>query len=188
MSTPTHLPAVFLDRDGVIIDNRDDYHRSWDDVRIIPGALGALARASTAPFKFVIVTNQSAVGRGLISLSDAESINERLVSEVGAHGGHIDGVFMCPHSPEAGCDCRKPEPGLILQASRELSIDLGRSILIGDAMSDIQAARAAGVPSAVLVKTGRGSEQLPLRQAGAPDPFPVYKDLAEALWRLLANP
>jgi D-glycero-D-manno-heptose 1,7-bisphosphate phosphatase len=158
-------PAVFLDRDGVILENREDYIRSWDEVRALPGAFEALARASHAPHAFVIVTNQSAVGRGLIDLSTAEAINARLVAEIRAAGGRIDGVFMCPHAPEADCDCRKPKPALILQASEELGLDLPQSVLIGDALTDLEAARLAGVGRAILVATGRGREQL--RSLGA---------------------
>jgi D-glycero-D-manno-heptose 1,7-bisphosphate phosphatase len=174
-------PAIFLDRDGVIVENPDDYCRAWEQVVILPGALRAMARARIAPYAVVIITNQSAIGRGLVDRATADDINARLVAEIRAAGGRIDGVFMCPHAPEAGCACRKPKPGLLLQAERDLSIDLPRSVLIGDALSDIVAARAAGVGRAMLVRTGRGIEQLALAQAQGVGDFPVYADLSAAL-------
>lgn len=185
MSTPSpphgRRPAIFLDRDGVIIENRDEYCRAWEQVVILPGALQALARARIAPYAVVIITNQSAVGRGLVDRATADDINARLVAAIRAAGGRVDGVFLCPHAPEAGCNCRKPKPGLLLQAARELSLDLPRSVLIGDSLSDIEAARAAGVGQAMLVRTGRGIEQLALARAASVGDFPVYADLSEAL-------
>ena len=110
-------PAVFLDRDGVIIKNRPTYVRTWDDVEILPDVLPALAQMTTRPYKNVIITNQSAVARGLISLRAAEKINQRLTDAIKKAGGRIDGIFMCPHKPDNNCECRKPLPGLIFQAA-----------------------------------------------------------------------
>jgi D-glycero-D-manno-heptose 1,7-bisphosphate phosphatase len=181
-------PAIFLDRDGVIIENRADYVRSWSDVLIFPEALAALAKISRWPYKIVIVTNQSAVGRGLISLSAAQAINNRLENEIARCGGRIDAVFMCPHAPDDSCDCRKPRPGLLLQAQRALSLDLSRSLMIGDALTDIWAAQAASVGRTALVRTGRGAA---LARAGATvglplDSLHIYDTLADALAQELA--
>ncbi|HSG17322.1 MAG TPA: HAD-IIIA family hydrolase [Anaerolineae bacterium] len=178
-------PAVFLDRDGVIIENRANYVRSWSDVSIYPQALSALAKLSHAPYRTVIVTNQSAVGRGLITLNDAEAINERLVQEISRAGGRIDRVYMCPHAPEAGCDCRKPKPGLLLSAQRELSLDMSRSLLIGDALSDLFAGDAACVPQVALVRTGRGATQAQLPAASSLGSLNIYDTLSSALVDLL---
>ncbi len=180
-------PALFLDRDGVIIENREDYLRAWDQAAIIPGVLSALARARSSPYAIVIITNQSAIGRGLIDRSTADEINARLVAAIQDAGGRVDGVFMCPHAPEAGCDCRKPQPGLVLQAARALSVDLARSVLVGDALSDILAARAAGVPQAILVRTGRGNEQLSLAGDAALADICIYDNLPQALDAILGH-
>jgi D-glycero-D-manno-heptose 1,7-bisphosphate phosphatase len=150
--------TVFLDRDGVIIENRSDYVKTWDEVRFLPGAFEALRDLNRAGHTVVVVTNQSAVGRGIISLKQAAKLNRRLAAEVQAHGGRIDAWYMCWHHPEDGCECRKPAPGLLLRAQAELGLNLKRAHLIGDAISDIEAARAAGV-RATLVLTGRGLEQ-----------------------------
>jgi D-glycero-D-manno-heptose 1,7-bisphosphate phosphatase len=154
------FPAIFLDRDGVLIENRHDYVREWSDVKIFPAAIHALARSAIKSYKIIIVTNQSAVGRGLISLDMANEINCRLVNLIHDNGGQVDGIFMCPHSPDDNCACRKPKPGLLLQAAKELSLDLQRSWMIGDAWSDMQAGQTAGVRKNILLKTGRGVEQL----------------------------
>jgi D-glycero-D-manno-heptose 1,7-bisphosphate phosphatase len=153
-------PSIFLDRDGVLIENRSDYVRDWSEVEIIPEAVRALSLAPIKKYRVVIVTNQSAVGRGLILLKTAQEINQRLISLIHNHGGQIDGVYMCPHKPEDGCSCRKPLPGLLLQAAKDLSLDLQRSWMIGDAWSDVQAGKAAGVRGTILLRTGRGTEQL----------------------------
>ena len=174
-------PAIFLDRDGVIIENRPSYVRSWSDVELYPQALTALARLKDSPYKIVLVTNQSAIGRGLISVEDAEAINQRLLGIIEAAGGRIDGIFMCPHTPQDDCDCRKPQPGLLLQAAEQLSLDMSRSILIGDALSDLKAGMAAGVQKVAIVRTGRGLQQLQSPEAAALQPFLIYNTLAEAL-------
>jgi D-glycero-D-manno-heptose 1,7-bisphosphate phosphatase len=153
-------PAIFLDRDGVLIENRSDYVRDWSQVKIFPEAISALSFPAIRNYKIVVVTNQSAIGRGLISQQTADDINSRLVSLVHCHGGQLDAVYMCPHKPEDNCLCRKPKPGLLLQAASELSLDLQRSWMIGDAWSDVQAGQAAGVRQAILIRTGRGREQL----------------------------
>ncbi len=154
------FPAIFLDRDGVLIENRSDYVRAWSQVKLFPKAVEALSLSALKNYKVIIVTNQSAVGRGFISLKTANEINDQLVDAIRHQGGRVDAVYMCPHSPGDGCHCRKPKPGLLLQATSELSLDLTRSWMIGDAWSDVQAGQTAGVRQTILLKTGRGGEQL----------------------------
>jgi D-glycero-D-manno-heptose 1,7-bisphosphate phosphatase len=175
------LPGIFLDRDGVIIEHRPEYVRSWSDVVFYPQALSALARLQSRHYKIAIITNQSAIGRGLINAGVAADINRRIEEEIVKAGGRIDGIFVCPHQPQDGCLCRKPRPGLILKASEALDIDLTQSILIGDNMIDLQAGQAAGVPRLALVRSGLGALQV---QAPFPEglrEFSVYADLEEAL-------
>lgn len=183
----TMYPALFLDRDGVIIENRLNYIRSWSDVSIYPQAIEALRRIRPSAYKIVIITNQSAVGRGIISLQTAHGINIRLKKEIESAGGRIDGVFMCPHAPKDNCNCRKPEPGLILEAAASLSLDLKRSILIGDALSDIIAGQAAGIEQNVLVLTGRGAAQSSLPKTSQIPPFLTFDTLAEALEEMIPS-
>ena len=174
-------PAIFLDRDGVIIENRANYVRSWADVAIYPQALAALANIRDSEHKIIIVTNQSGVGRGLIPYETAEAINHRLVEIVKQAGGRIDAVFMCPHAPAEQCPCRKPKPGLLLQAAEKFSLDLSRSIMIGDALTDLGAGRAAGVAQTWLLQTGRGVEQAQRPEASQYAPLEIFETLAAAL-------
>ena len=174
------FPAVFLDRDGVLIENRSDYVRDWSQVAIYPMTYSALSRLQQSDYKIVIITNQSAVGRGLISMERAEEINRRLISKIREHGVHIDGVYMCPHQADSRCICRKPKPGLLFQAANELSLDVSRSWMVGDAWSDLLAGQAANVRGAIMVKTGRGNEQLLQPQPKELDIFHLVEDVLVA--------
>jgi len=178
-------PAIFLDRDGVIIENRPDYIRSWSDVNFFPNALEALQKIKLSRYKLIIVSNQSVVGRGFISHESATVINDRLVEEILNAGGRIDDTFICPHAPPENCSCRKPKPGLILEAATKHSIELHNSIMIGDALSDILAGQSAGVPQNALVRTGRGLDQSMLPLASQIPHFLIYETLYEALEDLL---
>jgi D-glycero-D-manno-heptose 1,7-bisphosphate phosphatase len=172
--------AIFMDRDGVIIENRPNYVLSWSDVEFLPQSIEAL-RIIHPAIKLIIITNQSAVGRGLITLQAAQALNQRIEQEIRDHGGRVDGSYMCPHSPQQACQCRKPQPGLILQAARELDIDLDNSIMIGDALSDILAGKNAGIHRNILVETGRGSQQILLPELHLIDDILIYKNLLTAV-------
>jgi D-glycero-D-manno-heptose 1,7-bisphosphate phosphatase len=179
-------PAIFLDRDGVIIENRSDYVKSWEEVQFLPGAFEALRRLGRSPYTVVLVTNQSAVGRGIISLEQATCLNQAVIAEVAARGGRIDAAYLCPHHPDQGCRCRKPAPGMLFQAAEELDLSLADSYLIGDALSDMQAAQAAG-SRGILVLTGRGREQLRLLKARGLPGCTVLADLGAAVDRILGG-
>jgi D-glycero-D-manno-heptose 1,7-bisphosphate phosphatase len=153
------LAAIFFDRDGVIIENQPEYVRCWADVFILPDALEALVKFSQSKYKLIMVTNQSVVGRGIISITTAWEINRRLLKVMRAAGARVDGIYMCPHAPDEQCSCRKPNPGLLLQASSDLAIDLSKSMMIGDAWTDLLAGQAAGISTNILVCTGRGDQQ-----------------------------
>lgn len=151
-------PALFLDRDGVIIENRADYVKSIAEVEFIPQALEALARLAARGHHTVIVTNQSAIGRGLLTHTSLDAIHAYLLKHITAAGGRIDGIYVCPHHPADQCECRKPAPGLLLRAARELEIDLPTSVMIGDNLTDVLAAQAVGAKP-ILVSTGLGATQ-----------------------------
>ena len=181
------FPAIFLDRDGVLIENRADYVRDWSQVKIFPEALRVLSLSGAKNYKIVIITNQSAVGRGLITLETAKDINDRLVDLIHRQGGQVDGVYMCPHKPDDGCTCRKPQPGLFFQAAEELSLDLQRSWMIGDAWSDLQAGQAAGLGQVILVKTGRGAEQVLQPRPEQISDHLIFDDLPQALGAIFSR-
>jgi D-glycero-D-manno-heptose 1,7-bisphosphate phosphatase len=143
-------PAVFVDRDGTIMEDRD-YCSDPKDVKIFPGAPEALWRLKWKGFKLVIITNQSGIGRGLLTVEQYRAVEAEVLRQLGA--GLIDATYFCPDAPGQYSNCRKPAPGMILQAAREHQIDLARSFLIGDKEIDVECARNASV-RAIRVKTG----------------------------------
>jgi D-glycero-D-manno-heptose 1,7-bisphosphate phosphatase len=136
-------PAVFLDRDGTLIEDVG-YPRDPEAVRLLEGAPEALAALRRASFALVVVSNQSGIGRGLVSREEADAVHARFVAELHARGVELDDVRYCPHAPEDACACRKPAAGLLLDSARELGLDLGRSFMVGDKPADVEAGRAAG--------------------------------------------
>jgi D-glycero-D-manno-heptose 1,7-bisphosphate phosphatase len=173
-------PVVFLDRDGVINRDSDQYVKSWDEFEFFPGSLDALARLTAAGLRLVVVTNQSAVGRGLIPLAGLEEIHRRMTGAVEAAGGRLLDILFCPHLPEAGCDCRKPATGMIVEACRRHGLDPSRAVMVGDRAKDIRCGRDAGCRATVLVgEEGRATALAELARWGlAPDR--VAPDLASA--------
>jgi len=180
-------PALFLDRDGVFIENRTNYVRSWEDVEFFPEALAALARIRAVPYKIIVVTNQSAVGRGLMSLETAVQLNNRILEVVKEANGRIDASYLCPAKPGTNDPCRKPRPGMLLQAAQEHNLDLSQSYMIGDALTDVQAGQAAGVKQAILLLTGRGQAQAQLPLAQELLHFDRFPTLADALRQLFPD-
>lgn len=174
------FPAIFLDRDGVLIENRADYIRDWSQVTVFAEAITALAKPVLKSYKLVVVTNQSAIGQGLVPAKTVQEINDRLATLVRTAGGQLAGIYTCPHTPADACDCRKPKPGLLLQAAAELDIALAQSWMIGDAWSDLQAGQAAGVQKLAILRTGRGTQQLSQPPPDGLD-YSVFNDLSEAL-------
>lgn len=153
------MPAIFLDRDGVICENRSDYVKNWGEFLFLPGVKRSLAALAQLDFRIVIVTNQSVIGRGIAPASVIEDIHQRMTAEITGAGGRVDRVLYCPHRPDEGCACRKPHPGMLFQAAEGLNIDLAQSYMIGDAVTDLQAGQCANCLP-ILVLTGRGREQL----------------------------
>jgi histidinol-phosphate phosphatase family protein len=178
-------PGVFLDRDGVINYNPPSYVKSWEEFLFLPRVLEALELLAQTPWPIVIVTNQSVVGRGIIVRKTLDLIHERMIEEIVRAGGRIDGIFVCPHPPEAGCFCRKPEPGLLLNAAADLKIDLSKSILIGDSESDMIAARKIGVLP-VMVKQDPISQGVDVNDQGKEaDEIIQVNDLFHATYGLI---
>ena len=142
--------AVFLDRDGTIIVDKG-YLADPEGVELLPRAVEGLRRFQAAGYDLLIVTNQSGVGRGYYSAADAEAVNARTVALLAESGIAITEVLYCPHLPNAGCSCRKPAPGMLLEGAARHGIDLGRSVMIGDTVTDIEAGRAAGCALTFLI-------------------------------------
>lgn len=178
--------AVLLDRDGVINFDSPDYilaPEQWDP---IPGSLEAIARLTEAGIPVAICSNQSGLGRGMMSEDIFHAIHAKMVAAIEAAGGKLAHSAYCPHSPDDHCDCRKPKPGLIVQALEALDIRPGEAIMIGDSTRDIEAAHAAGVPS-MLVQSGYGNAEVILQRCLSVEPeMQAFADLAEAVDHLLS--
>ena len=178
------LQAVFLDRDGVINRDSPDYVTAWDEFEFLPGSLAAIAALSAAAIDVIIVTNQSALARGLMTSDTLADIHRRLTSAVADRGGRIRTIMHCPHHPDDLCGCRKPAPGMILQAQARFGLDLKRSVMIGDRATDVACGRQAGCGGTILVRSGLHDERPKLQQMGiAPDL--IVDDLAAAVSALL---
>lgn len=190
MSVRELHPAVFLDRDGTLTAEAD-WVRQADDVVLLESAAPAIRALNRAGYRLVLATNQSAVARGLITEAKLAEVHAHLAAQLERQGAHLDGIYTCPHHPSEGeapyrraCECRKPSPGLLLQAARDLDLDLPRSWMIGDAERDIEAGRAAGVRG-ILVGTGKGTREIVhMRAMGAPPDHFSPDVLAAARWIL----
>ncbi|MCK4467376.1 MAG: HAD family hydrolase, partial [Desulfobacterales bacterium] len=136
--------VVFLDRDGVINRDSPDYIKSWEEFEFFPKSIEAIKLLNLNGFTTIIITNQSVINRNMVSKEGLEHIHALMKKEIKSGGGDIKDIFYCPHVPEDGCDCRKPEPGLILQAQKKYQIDLPASTMVGDNAKDIECARRAG--------------------------------------------
>jgi D-glycero-D-manno-heptose 1,7-bisphosphate phosphatase len=180
------VQAVFLDRDGVINENRSDHVKSWSEFCFLPGALDAIARLSAAGLRMFVITNQAIVNRGTVSRQAVDAVNARMLEAIERRGGRIAGLAYCPHRPEERCGCRKPQPGLLLQLADRHALSLPRCVVVGDALTDMAAGRAAGCRT-IMVLTGRGREQLaqatPLQRRG----LIVVANLEAAAGLLLAG-
>lgn len=186
-------PAVFLDRDGTLVEEME-FLVDPDKLRLFPGAAAAVRRLNSAGLPVVLVTNQSMIARGLASEQQLALVHERLIAELAREGAHLDGIYYCPHHPDIGeppyrapCDCRKPLPGLLQQAAAELGLDLGRSAMVGDTLRDLEAGTAAGCPTLILVRTGHGAaEEAMTRAAKLGSSAMVCDNLVAAIDRILS--
>ena len=167
---------VLLDRDGVINEDSGEFIKSVDEWRPIAGSLEAVARLHRAGFSVVVVTNQSGVGRGLYSEAALLEIHRHMQATIERAGGALAGIYYCPHLPDAGCECRKPRPGLLERVARELGCSLAGAPFIGDRWSDIEAADVVGARP-MLVRTGTGAIT---EQALAGRAIEIFDDLAQA--------
>ncbi len=147
------MRTLLLDRDGVINADSPDYIRSADEWRPLPGSLAAIARAQHAGMRIIVVSNQSGLGRGLFDISALNGIHRRLASELAPFGARVDAFFFCPHTPDDACECRKPRAGLLRAIQQRLSLDWKDTLVVGDRLSDAEAAQRAGI-RAVLVESG----------------------------------
>ena len=171
------MKLVILDRDGVINHDSDQYIKSPEEWKPIPGSLTAIARLNQAGFLVVVATNQSGIGRGLFETDTMIAIHDKMFKALAQVGGHIDAIFFCPHTNDDNCECRKPKPGMFREIAARFNADLAGVPAIGDSLRDLQAAQAAGAQP-VLVLTGKG-RKIADDPALPPDTL-VFPDLAAA--------
>lgn len=172
---------VLLDRDGVInVAVRNGYVISVEQVRVLPGVGRAIARLNAHGYRVVVVSNQQCVGKGLISQADLDAITEAICEEVRAEGGSIEAFLYCPHLASDGCACRKPAPGLVLEAQRRYGFDLAQTYFIGDSHTDLETARQAGC-RALFVLSGLDAEPCGPGSTLVGEGVKVFKDLEEAV-------
>jgi len=176
------MNLVILDRDGVINQDSDEYIKSADEWRALPGSLEAIARLNQANYRVVVATNQSGLAKGLFTLDNLHQIHHKMLKQLAEIGGTIEAIFFCPHDDKANCQCRKPRPGLLLEIASRLGVSLSNVTIVGDSLRDLQAAIAAG-GKPVLVLTGKGKDTL--KDLKGFDDVPVYDDLAALVDDLL---
>jgi len=180
--------AAFLDRDGVINLDRAYVHK-WDEFEFVPGAVDAMRRLREAGYALVVVTNQSGMARGMYTEAQYQELTQHMCAALDAAGAKVEAVYHCPHHPKGTvpelaveCDCRKPKPGMILRAVKDLGLSLNDSFLVGDKPSDIEAARSAGLAKAYIVQSDNAESTDGLAGADA-----AYANLAECVDALLAS-
>ena len=183
--TPTRSARlIILDRDGVINHDSDQFIKAPDEWHPIPGSLEAIARLSHAGYRVAVCTNQSGIGRGLFDMATLNAIHNRMHRALSQVGGRVDAVFFCPHTGEAKCECRKPQPAMMIEAGRRFGADLAAVPCVGDSLRDLQAADAAGAQP-ILVLTGKGEKTL--REGGFPRSTVIFPDLAFTASALLTG-
>lgn len=183
-------PLIILDRDGVINHDSDDYIKSPEEWVPIKDSLEAISRLHHAGWTIAVATNQSGVERGLFDISSLHAIHNKMMAAVAEKGGHIDGIFFCPHAPASGCDCRKPATGMLKDIADRFGVQLENTPVVGDSLRDLQAGAELGC-SLWLVKTGKGERTLAAAKADTSKALPpdtkVANDLAAVVEQLIAE-
>jgi D-glycero-D-manno-heptose 1,7-bisphosphate phosphatase len=175
---------IILDRDGVINHDSDQFIKSPEEWRPIPGSLEAIARLNHAGYRVVVATNQSGIGRGLFDMATLNAIHEKMHKALSQVGGRLDAVFFCPHTADAQCECRKPKPGMLEETGRRFNVDMSGVPAVGDSSRDLLAAEIVGARP-MLVLTGKGEKTL--RDGSFPKNTVIFPDLAFAAAALLAG-
>ena len=176
------MKLIILDRDGVINYDSDQFIKSPEEWRPIPGSLEAIARLNQAGYRVVVATNQSGIGRGLFDMPTLNAIHDKMHKSLAQVGGRIDAIFFCPHTNDADCGCRKPKSGMMLEISARYGIGLVGVPAVGDSLRDLESAARLGA-SPYLVLTGKGMRTQ--EKGGLPEGTQVFPDLAAVAASLL---
>jgi D-glycero-D-manno-heptose 1,7-bisphosphate phosphatase len=178
------VKLIILDRDGVINYDSDQFIKSPDEWRPIPGSLEAIARLNHAAYRVVVATNQSGIGRGLFDMGMLNTIHDKMHRALAHAGGRVDAVFFCPHTADAKCECRKPKAGMLAEIGKRFNVEMTGVPCVGDSLRDLAAAEAVGAQP-LLVLTGKGEKTL--RDGNFPKNTMIFPDLAFAVSALLAG-
>ncbi|MEO5739358.1 MAG: D-glycero-beta-D-manno-heptose 1,7-bisphosphate 7-phosphatase [Burkholderiales bacterium] len=170
------MKLIILDRDGVINADSDQFVKSPEEWRALPGSLEAIARLNQAGYHVVIATNQSGLGRGLFDMSTLNAMHLKMHKALAQAGGRIDAIFYCPHTNTSGCTCRKPNPGMFRAIGERFNTPLERVPAVGDSLRDLQAAASVGAQP-ILVHTGKGAKTL--ADGNLPAGTRTFEDLAQ---------
>ena len=176
-----HITTVFIDRDGVINRDSPDYIKTEEAFHFLPQSREAFALLNASGLSAMVITNQSVIGRGWVTEKGLAAIFGKMTRGIEAAGGKVDGIFFCPHTPEEGCACRKPKPGLINTACSTHGIDPSTTVMIGDSAKDILCGKAAGCAATILVKTGNGEKALATLTENGTRPDHVAATLHDAV-------
>ena len=176
------MKLVILDRDGTINHDSEQHIKSPAEWKPLKGSLEAIARLTQSGYRVVVATNQSGISRGLFDMAALNAIHDAMHKAVAAAGGRIDAVFFCPHAADANCECRKPNPGMLLEIGRRLNVALAGVPMVGDGLRDLQAAAAVG-GQPVLVLTGKG--RTTQKEGGLPEETRAFSDLGAFVADLL---
>lgn len=177
------MKLIVLDRDGVINFDSDQFIKSPEEWKPIPGSLEAIARLNEAGWRVVVASNQSGVGRGLFDMDTLNAINEKMTKALAQVGGRLDGIFFCPHPADSTCECRKPKPGMFIQIAERFNVDLAGMPVVGDSLRDLQAGVAVGCKP-YLVLTGKGVKTQ--ADPALPEGTEIHPDLAAIVAQLTA--
>jgi D-glycero-D-manno-heptose 1,7-bisphosphate phosphatase len=178
------VKLIVLDRDGVINYDSEQFIKSPDEWRPIPGSLEAISRLNHAGFRVVVATNQSGLGRGLFDMATLIAINDKMHKALAQIGGRVDALFYCPHTADSACECRKPKPGMLIEIGNRFGVELTGVPCVGDSVRDLQAAAAVDAQP-ILVLTGKGEKTL--RDGVFPTNTVIFPDLAFVATALLAD-
>lgn len=179
--------TIFLDRDGVINVDSADYIKTPEEFSFIPESPEGVALLSRNGFDVIVITNQSLIGRKMATPETLDAIFKKMTSGIENAGGCIKDIFFCPHTPQAGCDCRKPSPGMILAAFKKYQIQPGQSLMVGDSVKDIECARRAGCQTNILVQTGNGTSALKQLQKQNIQPGHIARNLYSAAQWIISH-
>jgi histidinol-phosphate phosphatase family protein len=173
------MRTAFLDRDGTIIEDKD-FIKTPNEIEFLQGSIEAIKILRKLDYKIIVISNQSGIGRGILTEEMVEKVNESFLERLKKENAEIDGLYFCPHSPEDNCDCRKPETGLIKMAMAEHKLDLKEAVVIGDKLSDVELGKKIGAKT-VLVLTGYGKKEAEKAKVSQLLPDFIANDLLDAV-------